>query len=173
MQLPLSRLLNLTGSLLPLNNLPSFSNWLPSNPASGNLVPLPPGQFAELVPYIEFARAAYCDPSKIAGWKCGGQLFSLRPFPFSPADGAKEACRAVPGFIPTLRGGDGDGIQFCKQAWAAIPRRGILFTCSDLIEDDRLCRFLACPVCCGGSTPRHRPVEVVSLFLLSIPLVNT
>jgi hypothetical protein len=23
-------------------------------------------------PYIEFARAAYCDPNKIAGWKCGG-----------------------------------------------------------------------------------------------------
>ena len=23
-------------------------------------------------PYIEFARAAYCDPSKITGWKCGG-----------------------------------------------------------------------------------------------------
>jgi hypothetical protein len=26
-------------------------------------------------PYIEFARAAYCDPNKIAGWKCGGLSF--------------------------------------------------------------------------------------------------
>jgi hypothetical protein len=26
-------------------------------------------------PYIEFARAAYCDPNKIAGWKCGGSSF--------------------------------------------------------------------------------------------------
>jgi hypothetical protein len=28
-------------------------------------------------PYIEFARAAYCDSSKIAGWKCGGLSFFL------------------------------------------------------------------------------------------------
>jgi hypothetical protein len=26
-------------------------------------------------PYIEFARAAYCDSNKIAGWKCGGLSF--------------------------------------------------------------------------------------------------
>jgi hypothetical protein len=26
-------------------------------------------------PYIEFARAAYCDTSKIPGWKCGGLSF--------------------------------------------------------------------------------------------------
>ena len=26
-------------------------------------------------PYIEFARAAYCDPNKIVGWKCGGLSF--------------------------------------------------------------------------------------------------
>jgi hypothetical protein len=26
-------------------------------------------------PYIEFARAAYCDSSKIAGWNCGGLSF--------------------------------------------------------------------------------------------------
>jgi len=92
----LSQLLNLTGSLLPLSNLPSFSSWVPSNPlvSGGGVVPLPPNQWAEFVPYIEFARAAYCKPSKIAGWKCGG------------------ACRAVPGFEPTLRGGDGDEIQY-------------------------------------------------------------
>jgi hypothetical protein len=26
-------------------------------------------------PYIEFARAAYCNSNKIAGWKCGGLSF--------------------------------------------------------------------------------------------------
>ncbi|KAF8469384.1 alpha/beta-hydrolase [Russula ochroleuca] len=45
-------------------------------------------------PYIEFARAAYCDSNKIAGWKCGG------------------ACDALPGFVPTLTGGDGAGTQY-------------------------------------------------------------
>jgi hypothetical protein len=91
MQLPLTGLLNLTGSLLPLHNLPSFSNWLSPNPGSGggSLVPLPPGQFAELVPYIEFARAAYCEPSKLAGWQCGGSVFSPDTF-LSPADGGTK-----------------------------------------------------------------------------------
>ncbi len=32
-------------------------------------------------PYIEFARAAYCDPNKIAGWKCGGLSFLSRLMP--------------------------------------------------------------------------------------------
>ena len=26
----------------------------------------------------------------------------------------EDACRALPGFEPTLTGGDGDGTQFCK-----------------------------------------------------------
>jgi len=51
-------------------------------------------QFAEFIAYIEFARAAYCTPTKVASWKCGG------------------ACDALPGFLPTLAGGDGDGTQF-------------------------------------------------------------
>jgi hypothetical protein len=72
MQLSFSQLLNLTGSLLPLNNFHFPSFWPPSNPSSDALVPLPTDQFAEYVPYIEFARAAYCEPSKVAGWQCGG-----------------------------------------------------------------------------------------------------
>ncbi|KAI0269944.1 alpha/beta-hydrolase [Gloeopeniophorella convolvens] len=52
------------------------------------------GQFADYIPYIQFARAAYCNPNKIVGWKCG------------------HACEAIPGFQPTLTGGDGDGTQF-------------------------------------------------------------
>jgi hypothetical protein len=36
-------------------------------------------------PYIDFARAAYCDPNKIAGWKCGGLsfLWILHLYPFA------------------------------------------------------------------------------------------
>ncbi|KAI9508343.1 Alpha/Beta hydrolase protein [Russula earlei] len=51
-------------------------------------------QFAEFMPYIEFARAAYCTPNKVVGWQCG------------------DACNALPGFLPTLTGGDGDGTQY-------------------------------------------------------------
>ncbi|KAI0301189.1 alpha/beta-hydrolase [Multifurca ochricompacta] len=47
-----------------------------------------------IIPYIEFARAAYCKPSKITEWHCG------------------DACNAIPGFVPTLTGGDGDATQF-------------------------------------------------------------
>jgi len=32
-------------------------------------------------PYIEFVRAAYCDPNKIAGWECGGLSFLSRLMP--------------------------------------------------------------------------------------------
>ncbi|KAF8469382.1 Alpha/Beta hydrolase protein [Russula ochroleuca] len=52
-------------------------------------------ELSTFTPYIEFARAAYCNPIKIApGWKCGA------------------ACDALPGFIPTLTGGDGAGTQY-------------------------------------------------------------
>jgi hypothetical protein len=29
-------------------------------------------------------------------------------------DSEVEACRALPGFMPTLTGGDGDDMQFCE-----------------------------------------------------------
>ncbi|THH14002.1 hypothetical protein EW146_g6281 [Bondarzewia mesenterica] len=51
-------------------------------------------QLSAFAPFTQFARAAYCDPSKIEGWNCGG------------------ACDALPGFQPTLTGGDGNVIQF-------------------------------------------------------------
>jgi len=60
----------------------------------GNATELTPSQFAEFTPYIQFARAAYCDPKKITGWNCGA------------------ACNALPGFQPNLTGGDGKDIQF-------------------------------------------------------------
>ncbi|KAI0248627.1 alpha/beta-hydrolase [Lactifluus subvellereus] len=64
------------------------------NISNSGVIHLPEGLYAEFVPYIQFARAAYCDPTKIDGWQCG------------------EACRAVPDFVPTLTGGDGDDTQF-------------------------------------------------------------
>ncbi|KAG6831994.1 hypothetical protein H0H92_006029 [Tricholoma furcatifolium] len=51
-------------------------------------------QLQSLAPFTQFARAAYCEPTNIQGWKCGG------------------ACDALPGFEPTLTGGDGDAVQF-------------------------------------------------------------
>jgi len=56
--------------------------------------PLSPDEIAELVPFVQFARAAYCAPTKITGWQCG------------------QACDALPGFNPTLTGGDGNAIQY-------------------------------------------------------------
>jgi hypothetical protein len=50
---------------------------------------------AAFAPFTQFARAAYCDSGKIVHWTCG------------------KACDALPGFEPTLTGGDGDGVQLC------------------------------------------------------------
>ena len=51
---------------------------------------------AGLAPFTQFARAAYCPSDKIANWSCG------------------EACDALPGFQPTLTGGDGNAVQLCE-----------------------------------------------------------
>lgn len=51
-------------------------------------------QLAALAPYTQFARAAYCSPNIVQGWKCG------------------EACAAVPDFQVTLTGGDGNAVQY-------------------------------------------------------------
>jgi hypothetical protein len=56
--------------------------------------PLKAAQLAGLAPYAQFARAAYCPPDKIKGWKCGA------------------ACAANSDFTLTLSGGDGDGVQY-------------------------------------------------------------
>ncbi|KAL9711964.1 hypothetical protein Ac2012v2_005038 [Leucoagaricus gongylophorus] len=46
-----------------------------------------------LAPYTQFARATYCPTSDLKNWSCG------------------DACEALPGFQPTLVGGDGNAIQ--------------------------------------------------------------
>jgi len=50
-------------------------------------------EVSDFAPYTQFARAAYCDSSKVTGWQCG------------------EACDAIPGFEVSLTGGDGNDIQ--------------------------------------------------------------
>ncbi|KAI0372183.1 alpha/beta-hydrolase [Pilatotrama ljubarskyi] len=50
-------------------------------------------QLASYAPFTQFARAAYCPSTKITNWKCG------------------QACDALPGFQPTLTGGDGGAVQ--------------------------------------------------------------
>jgi hypothetical protein len=80
-------------SFYSLPVFPFDSMWTPSFPAfislaegflarfqqpwniSGSVAPvikLPQSQYDEFVPYIQFTRAAYCDPSKIVEWSCGG-----------------------------------------------------------------------------------------------------
>ena len=49
----------------------------PLNASHGVMTVLTSNQIDGFTPYIEFARAAYCDSSKIAGWKCGGKSFLL------------------------------------------------------------------------------------------------
>jgi hypothetical protein len=86
------------------------------NGGHSNLTELTPSQFAHFMPYIEFARAAYCDSNKIAGWNCGGKLLLLSRRSLSKLE--KDACSGAPDFQLTLTGGDGDGIQFCEYYFA-------------------------------------------------------
>ncbi|KAH9849002.1 alpha/beta-hydrolase [Lenzites betulinus] len=49
---------------------------------------------SSFAPFTQFARAAYCDSSKVLTWTCG------------------DACNAIPGFQTHLTGGDGNAVQF-------------------------------------------------------------
>ncbi|KAH8978644.1 alpha/beta-hydrolase [Lactarius hatsudake] len=66
----------------------------PLNISHNGVTTLTSSQYAGFVPYVQFARAAYCPSNKIDGWQCG------------------DACNAVPDFTPTLRGGDGHATQY-------------------------------------------------------------
>ncbi|KAI0311772.1 lipase class 3 family protein [Amylostereum chailletii] len=59
-----------------------------------DVTPVSTGQLSSYSPFTQFARAAYCEPGKVEGWQCG------------------EACSALPGFQPTLTGGDGNSVQY-------------------------------------------------------------
>jgi len=57
------------------------------------VINLTAAEIAAFIPYEQFAGAAYCPSSNVIDWECG------------------TACEALPGFEPTLTGGDGDAIQ--------------------------------------------------------------
>jgi hypothetical protein len=42
-----------------------------------SLTTVTPSQLAGFAPYTEFARAAYCPPSIVQGWQCGGRIFFI------------------------------------------------------------------------------------------------
>ncbi|KAF8161184.1 alpha/beta-hydrolase [Crassisporium funariophilum] len=57
---------------------------------------------SSFAPFTQFARAAYCPTAVLKGWNCG------------------EACDALPGFQPTVVGGDGNDVQiFFVGFWPA------------------------------------------------------
>lgn len=60
----------------------------------GDVSTLSSTQLSDLAPFTQFARAAYCGSSKVQNWQCG------------------QACDALPGFKPSLVGGDGNAEQF-------------------------------------------------------------
>ena len=73
-------------------------------------------------------------------------------------ENGKEACNALPGFMPTLIGGQRDDIQFCKQAsfcFYFFKSRVLL-----LKPDQNASRFrwiLACAVLGSSSLSRNEP----------------
>lgn len=48
--------------------------------ARAGVTTLSASQLSGLAPYTQFARAAYCDSSKITGWQCGRRLFPHGPY---------------------------------------------------------------------------------------------
>lgn len=70
-------------------------------------------------PSTWFARAVYCDPTKIKTWTCGGEYFDR----FTSTSNwilicetrtlALDACSANPDFQPTLAGGNGANVPYC------------------------------------------------------------
>ncbi len=95
---------------------PSLDAPILAKKSADTVTQLSASALAALAPYTQFARAAYCDSSKVTGWACGG-----KPSRF-PMIGSHrsclciytDACNAVPGFQVTLTGGDGDATQLCE-----------------------------------------------------------
>ncbi|CDO71479.1 hypothetical protein BN946_scf184909.g73 [Trametes cinnabarina] len=65
----------------------------PAPASKRSVTALSAAQLSSFAPFTQFARAAYCPISKVQNWQCG------------------QACDALPGFQPTLTGGDGNAIQ--------------------------------------------------------------
>ena len=71
-------------------------------------------------------------------------------------DWDEDACNAVPGFVPTLTGGDGDDTQFCKHRFDFTGGASLLS-----LYYSSLRWVLAYPVFGGGSSSRHKPETYV------------
>ena len=103
--------------LLPLISLLKISAAAPARAhlEDRSVTALSAADLASLAPYTQFARAAYCPTSKLNGWNCGSKSFL---FSFSMATKVftylTVICKALPGFLPTLIGGDGNAVQICR-----------------------------------------------------------
>ncbi|KIK09191.1 hypothetical protein K443DRAFT_127635 [Laccaria amethystina LaAM-08-1] len=100
--------------LLPFISLLKFSAAAPARAHfdDRSVTALSAADLTSLAPYTRFARVAHCPTSKLKGWNCGGESFL---FSFSVATKVftlTAICNALPGFQPTLIGGDGNAVKF-------------------------------------------------------------
>lgn len=72
--------------------LPEVSEVAERDLETRSVTLLSAASISNFTPFTQFARAGYCPQSKVKTWSCGG------------------ACNAIPGFQPTLTGGDGGSI---------------------------------------------------------------
>ncbi|KAF9644329.1 alpha/beta-hydrolase [Thelephora ganbajun] len=79
-------LLSASVGAIPLPGTPEVAE---SNIETRTVNLLSAADISSLTSFTQFARAAYCQQSKVESWSCG------------------EACDAISGFKPTLTGGDG------------------------------------------------------------------
>ena len=96
-----------TSSLIALTAAATGARALPMPPRGAKMArstsAVSASTLAGFAPFTQFARAAYCPSDKIQNWSCG------------------EACDALPGFEPTLTGGDGNAVQLCTSTPPAFP----------------------------------------------------
>lgn len=99
--------------------LPEISEVAERGLESRAVTVLSAASISNFTPFSQFARAAYCQPSQIKTWSCGGQSSSfhgpIRDL-FAQPIGWIGACNALPKFQPTLTGGDGASVPFCEHA---------------------------------------------------------
>jgi hypothetical protein len=74
---------------------------------------------SSLAPFTQFSRAAYCPTNTLQGWNCGGDCYFIQIW--IPLNlGLIEACAAIPGFQPTVVGGDGNDVQICEWQTSSV-----------------------------------------------------
>jgi len=70
-----------------------IASFVHAAPTRRSVTALSKAELASFAPFTHFALAAYCPTAILQGWRCG------------------DACNALPGFQPTLIGGDGNVVQ--------------------------------------------------------------